>query len=91
MLPRLRLLIILAIAGLPFLGVPWLEWLTYVGLGLTIATLVVAFIDLAISPKPADVAVQRDVGEVLSLGAENPVRIKLRNRGKRAHHRRVAR
>ncbi|MBA3312825.1 MAG: DUF58 domain-containing protein [Planctomycetaceae bacterium] len=84
MLPRLRLLYVLAVAGLPFLGVPWIEWLTYVGLALTILVLVVAFVDLAISPKPFDVAVQREVGEVLSLGAENPVRVKLRNRGKRA-------
>ncbi|MDQ3331293.1 MAG: DUF58 domain-containing protein, partial [Planctomycetota bacterium] len=84
MLPRLRLLFILAFAGLPFLGAPWFEWLTYVGLALTILVLVVAFVDLAISPKPFDVAVQREVGEVLSLGAENPVRVKLRNRGKRA-------
>src|SRR5690606_17799071 len=67
----------------PFLGVPWFEWMAYVGLGLTILALIVAFTDLAISPKPADVVVQRDVGEVLSLGAENPIRIRLRNRGER--------
>ncbi|MGC1272936.1 MAG: DUF58 domain-containing protein [Planctomycetaceae bacterium] len=83
MLPRFRLLILLALAGLPFIGVPWLPWMAYVGSGLTVAVLMVAVGDLWLSPKPADVAVQRDVGEVLSLGAENPVHVRLRNRGKR--------
>lgn len=83
MLPRLRLLILLAIAGLPFVGVPWVGVLAEVGIGTTIGALVVAMLDLWLSPKPADVAVARDVGEVMSLGAENPVNLRLRNRGKR--------
>lgn len=83
MLPRLRLLILLTLAGLPFIGVPWLAWLAYVGTGLTVVVLSVALVDLWLSPKPSDVAVQRDVNEVLSLGVENPVHIRLRNRNKR--------
>ena len=84
MLPRLPFLILLALAGLPFVGVPWLPWLAYVGTGLTLAATVVALFDLWLSPKPADVAVAREVSEVLSLGTENAVRVRLRNRGKQS-------
>ena len=83
MLPTLRLLLLLAVAGLPFLGVPWFGWLLYVGLGTTIIALGLALFDLWRSPRPSDVAVQRDSGDVLSLGAENPVRLRLRNRANR--------
>jgi len=83
MLPRLRLLLLLAAAGLPFIGAPWFEWLTYVGFGLTLLTLTVALLDLWLSPKPGEVVVSREVGEVLSLGAENPVRVRLRHRASR--------
>src|SRR6476469_6562548 len=83
MLPRLRLLILLTAAGLPFIGVPWLPWLVYVGFGLTVTARGVALLDLAFSPKPGEVAVSREVAEVLSLGADNPVRVRLRNRGDR--------
>jgi uncharacterized protein (DUF58 family) len=83
LLPRLRLLLLLAAAGLPFLGVPWVPWLVSVGFGLTVAALGVALLDLALSPKPGEVAVSREVAEVLSLGADNLVRVRLRNRGDR--------
>ena len=83
MLPRLPLLILLALAGLPFLGVAWVPELAWFGTGLAAAVVVLALLDLWLSPKPADVAVQRELGEVLSLGAENAVRIRLRHRGQR--------
>jgi uncharacterized protein (DUF58 family) len=82
MLPRLPLLILLALAGMPFVGVPWMPGLAFVGYGLILLTLGIALVDFWTSPKPSDVTVQRDLGEVFSLGTENPVRIRLWNRGR---------
>ena len=83
MMPRLRLIGLLAVAGLPFAAAAWVPWATTAGLTLTLIALAVAVADVRRSETPRDVAVSRDVGEVLSVGADNPVRVRLRNRGGR--------
>ena len=83
MLPRLRLLLLLMLAGAPFVGVAWWPGLLYLGAALVAFVLLAAAVDYFISPHPSRVVVSRDVGEILSLGTGNPVRIRLRNRNRR--------
>ena len=52
-----------------------------VGLWLSLGLLAVAFVDLAISQSPRRVEVYREVGDVLSVGTRNAVKLFFRNRG----------
>ncbi len=83
MLPRGRLIWVLGLAGAPFLLMPWWPLAGMFGGGLVLLVVLAAVVDVLISPKPARVHVKRDVAEILSLGAENPVRIRLRNMQRR--------
>lgn len=82
MMPRLRLLIFAALAGLPFVVTPFVPEATAVGLSLTMSLAAVALLDLVITSRLNEIDVVRDVRQVLSVGARNPVTITLRNRGK---------
>lgn len=82
MMPRLRLLMFAALAGLPFVVTPFFPEATSVGLSLTMSLAAVALFDLVITPRLNEIDVVRDVRQVLSVGARNPVTITLRNRGK---------
>lgn len=80
MMPRLRLLACVALAGIPLaLGAFW-PALTPLGVLATVAIAAVAMVDLLISPTLRKIDVVRDVRDVLSVGARNPVTIGLRNR-----------
>lgn len=80
MMPRLRLLGLGALAGLPIaLGV-FLPSLERLGVLLTVALGAAALVDLLVSPSLRKIEVVRDVRDVLSVGTRNPVTIGLRNR-----------
>jgi uncharacterized protein (DUF58 family) len=65
--------------GLLVAGV-WLPDLTAVGLGVNLIIALVATIDLLATPPPRDLEVSREVSEVLSVGASNPVVLHFLNR-----------
>lgn len=83
MLPRLRLLFLLLLAGAPFAAVQWVPEMLYVGAGLINVVALLAIVDYFLSPHPRHVAVSRDVADILSLGTANVVRLRLRNRNQR--------
>lgn len=81
MMPRLRLLLLVALAGLPFFVTPWFPAATSLGLALTLAVAVWAVLDLVLTPSLREIEIHRAAPEVLSVGARNPVPLTLRNRG----------
>ncbi|OYW17923.1 MAG: hypothetical protein B7Z55_11585, partial [Planctomycetales bacterium 12-60-4] len=82
-MPRLRLLILCALAGTPFLATPFEPAATSLGLALTMGLATVALLDLLLTPPLGVVEAYREAKEVLSVGARNPVVVTLRNRGNR--------
>ncbi|MEX2288425.1 MAG: DUF58 domain-containing protein [Planctomycetaceae bacterium] len=80
MTPRLNLLLLIALAGVPLVAGIWIRGAGPVGVLLTIAVVLLALVDLAISPALARIGVSRETGDVLSVGARNPVKIRLNNR-----------
>lgn len=80
MMPRMRLLGLVALAGVPIaLGV-MLPPLAPLGVLLTITVVGLAIVDLLLTPSLRKIDVAREVRDVLSVGARNPVTIGLRNR-----------
>lgn len=82
MMPRMNLLVLMGLAGIPLILGIWYPILGQISVLLTLLLLVVSLVDLAISPTPARVDVWREVGDVMSLGARNPVKIWLRNQNR---------
>lgn len=82
MTPRLRLLALVAVCGLPLIGGIWLPWLESLGLLLTVLVAVLSLVDLLLTPSLSHIEVRREVGDVLSVGARNAVTIWLRNRSR---------
>lgn len=80
MTPRPMLLVFLALAGVPLVLGIWIPVAGQAGAILTVAIIVAALVDIAITPSLSQIEVRREVGEVLSVGARNPVKIWLRNR-----------
>jgi uncharacterized protein (DUF58 family) len=80
MMPRLRLLGLIAAAGVPFLPAVFFPALAPLGVVLTLAACAAALIDVLITPSLSGIDVVRDVRDVLSVGARNRVTIGLRNR-----------
>lgn len=83
MTPRLRLLGLTAVCGVPLLGSVWLPALGLLGVVLTVGLAVAALLDLLLTPPLAQVEVAREVRDVLSVGARNPVTVWLRSRARR--------
>jgi uncharacterized protein (DUF58 family) len=80
MTPRLLLLVLFGLAGIPLvLGIAY-PTISQIGMLLTVVVLIVALVDRAISLRPNVVEVRRETGDVMSVGARNPVKIWLRNR-----------
>ena len=80
MTPRLLLLGLFGLAGIPLmLGIAY-PTISQIGMLLTVVVLIAALVDRAISPRPNVVEVRREAGDVMSVGARNPVKIWLRNR-----------
>ena len=55
----------------------------WMGLGIDATLLAAALLDLLACPSPPEIEVSRECGEKLSLGAENAVIVKVRNRARR--------
>lgn len=83
MTPRLRLMTLVALAGLPFLAAVWSPVWTSLGLLLILVVAVVALVDLILSPSLSRVDIVRQCRPVLSVGARNAVTIQCRNRNAR--------
>lgn len=84
MTPRLRLMALAALCGVPLLGSVWLPALGLLGVVLTVGLAVAALLDLLLTPPLSQIEVAREVRDVLSVGARNPVTVWLRNRARRA-------
>lgn len=79
MMPRGLLLGLIALAGVPLALGTILPEAGQLGVLLTLVVLILALVDLAISPTPVRIEVQRETGDVMSVGAKNAVKIRLRN------------
>ncbi len=82
MTPRLPLLYLFCVPLVPFALVAWLPWTGGVGLVMVLVAFIVGLVDLLLSPRLSEVGVGREVGEVISVGVENLVRLRFVHRGK---------
>lgn len=80
MMPRLSLLVVLALAGIPVAAGAVFPVAGQIGVLLTVLAVAAALVDTVVSPSPAGVEVRRENGDVLSVGARNPVTLWLTNR-----------
>ena len=80
MIPSRRLLLLTASLALPMLLAGINRSLADVALIANLLLLAIAFLDLLISPAPTDVAIHRELAEVLSVGAANPAKLVVKNR-----------
>lgn len=79
MTPRMLLLALFALAGIPLvLGIMY-PAIAQIGILLTMVVLMAALVDLAISARPTAVEVRREASDVMSVGTRNAVKIWLRN------------
>lgn len=84
MIPTRRLLVLALLPALPLaLSAFAAEWRA-VGLALDALLVTLALADLLLTPSPEHVEAAREVGEVLSTGAPNLVRLRLKNRAAQA-------
>lgn len=84
MMPRLRLLAWLAVAGLPFAATPVWPEATAIGLMATFGIVAFALADLLVTPSLRLIEAYRESRPVLSVGARNAVTVSLRNRSRSA-------
>lgn len=82
MMPRLLLLGLFALALVPLAVGPWAPVFTQVGILLTLVVVLVALVDLDLSPSLARVQVERESPEVLSVGVRNAVKLWFINRNR---------
>lgn len=82
MMPRGRLLLMMAAVLVPTIVGFWVPGLTEFGVFAAMGVFIAALVDAVTSPSPAKIDVRREVAEVLSVGAHNPVRLLLRNRNR---------
>lgn len=83
MTPRVSLLRLVALGCLPFAMGVWIPELIHVGLLLNLTLVVVAGLDILLTPPTSIVSIERETADVLSVGAENPVTLRVRNRSSR--------
>ncbi len=79
MLPRLFFLMMLGLASVPLVAGIWEPPVGQMGVLLTLLIFAMALIDLAISPRPQQIEVERETQDVMSVEARNRVTIWLRN------------
>ncbi len=82
MMPRRWLLALMAAAGAALALGFWIPGFTELGVFSAVGIFIAALVDALTSPSPRLIDVRREVGEVLSVGARNPVRLLLRNRNR---------
>ncbi|MBL8816407.1 MAG: DUF58 domain-containing protein [Planctomyces sp.] len=84
MIPSRRLIVITAVFTLFLMATGLMPQLGEIGLLLNLLLLIVACVDLLISPSPSDLEISREISEVLSVGASNPATLHIHNKsGKR--------
>ena len=82
MMPRFQLFLFFALAGLPFgIGLFIPEIMQY-GIILTLLICLLAIFDVLLTPSLSKIQVGREVGNVLSVGAKNPVKIWMKSRNR---------
>ncbi len=83
MKPSPRLVLGALVAALPLLAAPW--WPAYALLALVadLVLLLVVIVDVAMTPRPRELVVEREIAHVLSAGTRNPMTLWIENR---AHH-----
>jgi len=79
MIPSRRLVLAVTCLAMPLMLAGLNRNVADVALLLNLVLVAAACVDLLISPGPGDVAFHRDVSEVLSVGASNPVSMTVRN------------
>ena len=80
MMPRLPLILLVGLAGIPLAAGILDPTVTIYGELLTVLIAVGALVDLGVSARLGNVEVERECSDVMSVGARNAVRLKLRNR-----------
>lgn len=80
MIPSRRLVLTAAILAMPLLLAGLNRSAADAALLMNLVLVAVACVDLLISPSPNDVAIHREISEVLSVGASNPATLTVRNR-----------
>ena len=75
MIPSRRLLLLTALLAIPMLLAGINRSLTDVALIANLLLLVLAFLDLLISPAPTDITIHRELAQVPSVGAANPSKL----------------
>ena len=80
MIPTRRLLLLIGLLVLPLLLSSQFRLVADIAMLVNLVVILLACIDLLISPGPQQVEITRDISEVLSLGASNPAVLHLRNR-----------
>jgi len=73
-----RFLLLMLLAAVPIAASACLPWLLYVGVGYGALLLGLVLADYALSPRPTDFELRREHDSRLSLGAWNPVHLRLR-------------
>lgn len=83
MTPRVPMLLLFLVPAVPFAIGPWFPVLNGIGVMLVLVVLIVGLVDLVLSPRLGLVDVSREVGDIISVGVNNAVRLRLKNRGPR--------
>jgi uncharacterized protein (DUF58 family) len=81
-IPKPVFLLAVGLAVIPIVAGFWVPEMTYLGLAANLLIVLAAMIDLLLTPSPREIEVSREVSEVLSVGAPNPVVLQLLNRGR---------
>ena len=84
MMPRMRLMMLFALAGIPFIAGTFDAAFILFGIILTLLVCLLAIFDFWLTPSLRRVEISREAGDVMSVGARNSVKIWLRNRNKHA-------
>ena len=82
MSPRPRLLALFAVAAVPFILGVWVPRAVEIGLILNLLIAAAAVLDMVITPTTRQIIIEREVGAVLSVGAENPVVLRATNQSR---------
>jgi uncharacterized protein (DUF58 family) len=78
-----RCLILLLLAAVPIAASAFVPWLLYAGVGYGALMLGLVLADYALSPRPGEFELGRQHDTRLSLGAWNPIRIRVRSTARR--------
>ena len=80
MIPTRRLVILAALLAIPLMMSSIDRAVADIALLANLVLVAVACVDLLISPSPNDIDIDREISEVLSVGASNPASLVVRNR-----------